>query len=46
MVQFIGFPILIRWILIYPVDSAVQCLNNQGLDYNHLDDHIPPTYEI
>ena len=23
--------ILIRWIVIYPVDSAVQRLNNQGL---------------
>ena len=24
-------PILIRWIVIYPVDSAIQRLNNQGL---------------
>ena len=27
--------ILIRWIVIYPVDSAIQCLNNRGpgVDY-------------
>ena len=24
--------ILIRWIVIYPVDSAIQCLNNRGLE--------------
>ena len=23
--------ILIRWIVIYPVDSAIQCLNNRDL---------------
>ena len=23
--------ILFHWIVIYPVDSAIQCLNNQGL---------------
>ena len=25
-------PILIRWIVIYPVDSAIQRLNNRGLN--------------
>ena len=25
------FLTLVRWIVIYPVDSAIQCLNNQGL---------------
>ena len=28
----IGFPILIHWIVIYPVDSVIQLLNNWGLD--------------
>ena len=27
----IDFLILIRWIVIYPVDSAIQRLNNRGL---------------
>ena len=26
--------ILIHWIVIYPVDSAIQCLNNRGLEVN------------
>ena len=26
--------ILIRWIVIYPVDSAIQCLNNRDLVSN------------
>ena len=26
-------PILIRWIVIYPVDSAIQRLNNRGQMY-------------
>ena len=25
--------ILIRWIVIYPLDSAIQLLNNWGLEY-------------
>ena len=29
MARFV-FLILIRWIVIYPVDSAIQRLNNQG----------------
>ena len=27
--------ILICWIVIYPVDSAIQCLNNLGQNYIH-----------
>ena len=30
----IGFLILIHWIVIYPVDSTIQRLNNPGLDYS------------
>ena len=26
------FPILIRWIVIYPVDSTIRPLNNRGLN--------------
>ena len=26
----LGFQILMRWIVIYPVDSAIQRLNNRG----------------
>ena len=33
---------LIRWILIYPVDSAIQLLNNWGLDYTG-DDYLSAT---
>ena len=28
------FPVLIGWIVIYPVDSAIKILNNQGLALN------------
>ena len=28
------FLIRIHWIVIYRVDSTIQCLNNQGLDYS------------
>ena len=28
------FLILIRWIVIYPKDSAIQCLNNRDQEYN------------
>ena len=27
----LGFPILIHYIVIYPMDSAIQCLKNPGL---------------
>ena len=29
--QFIGLTLLSCWIVLYLVDSAIQCLNNQGL---------------
>ena len=28
--------IIVRWIVIYPVDSAIQCLNNQGHVHHNL----------
>ena len=31
--------ILIRWIVIYPVDSAIQRLNNRGLVNNESEEH-------
>ena len=32
--------ILIRWIVIYPVDSAIQRLNNRGLKCTKLENII------
>ena len=28
------------------MDSAIHIFNNWGQEYSHLDDHIPPTYEM
>ena len=38
--------ILIRWIVIYPVDIAIQRLNNRGLEVTLVFCKSPPTHPL
>ena len=40
------FLILIHWIVIYPVDSAIQRLNNRGLFYTTSSAHLASSFNV